>query len=243
MRYRRTHRGFTLIEIIVAVAIVAVLVTIAGGAVFRRMSSGEVVKCRTNLEELVKLGIKYSEDLGHQNLLPTSGMDDDEDTPEMDESEGWWLALAQELDSTVLPNKKKKMKLSVIFHCPSDKRRDVPRSGIMEADENTVSYVSWTDASEPQNQNPNSQIRIEGNKRLDNLPWLSDGVPQKGKSVNDYDSFRSMVVPALKRHNNTLLVAYASGQVRAFETAEMDTKELFKKINPDKLIPLRRKRK
>lgn len=245
MTYRRTHRGFTLIELIVVMAILGVLIGIAAPALIGYLNSGDVVKCRANLEEISKLGLKYGEDMGHRNLLPTSGMDDDEDTPEMNESEGWWYALALEMDSTVLPSKNKKMKLSTIFHCPGDQRKSVPASGLMEGDLQTVSYVSWTDGSEDKS-NPNSQIRTTGKKHLDNLPWLSDGIPQKGKSVIDLETFTKMVMPTIERHSDTVVVAYASGQVRAFKVNDPENanaKELFQRINPDKLIPLRNKRK
>lgn len=245
MKFSRTHRGFTLIELIVVVAILAVLMGIAAPTYFGYLGTGDVVKCRTNLEELAKLGVKYGQDMTHQNLLPTSGMDDDEDTPQIDESEGWWIALSQELDSTVLPaNKKGKIKISTIFHCPGDHRKEMTKGTVFEADERTVSYVSWTDGSEEKG-NPNSQIRTLGKKHLDNLPWLSDGIPVRKQSVNDLNSFRSMVLPTIERHNNTLLVAYASGQVRSFkvEDEKPDAKALFQKINPDKLIPSRNKYK
>lgn len=243
MRYRRTCKGFTLIELIVVIAIIGVLAGISAPVLFSYMDSGDVVKCRVNLEQLAKLGLKYGEDMAHQNLLPTSGMDDDEDTPEVNESDGWWVMLAQELDSTVMSGKGK-MKVASIFHCPGDRRHKVTDGALMEANVGTVSYVSWSDGSEDKN-NPHSQIRTLGKKHLDALPWLSDGIPQKGRSVIDLASFRKMVMPAVGRHRNTIMVAYASGVVKPFESKDEnpDAKELFQRINPDKLIPQQQKKK
>ena len=244
MKYSRSPKGFTLIELIVVIAILAVLMGIGVPAYMGFMDSGLVTKCRSNLEQLAKLGVRYGEDMIHPNLLPTSGMDDDEDTRDINESEGWWLTLAQELDSTVLPGGSRKMKVSTIFHCPGDNRRQVKDGALMEAGVNTFSYVSWTDGSEDRS-NPNSQIRTLGKKHLDTLPWLSDGNPVKSQSVNDYDSFVKMVTPALHRHRHTLLVAYASGIVRPYEVDEDEKnfKELFIRVNPDKTIPIRNNRK
>lgn len=242
---RRLRKGFTLIELIVVIAIIGVLVGIAAPQFFSFLNSGDIVKCRTNLEEISKLGLKYSEDVAHPNLLPTSGMDDDEETTAFRETDGWWLTLAQELDSTVLPaNRKRAMKISTIFHCPGDKRKSVPANGTMDAGVDTVSYVSWTDGSEDA-ENPYSQIRTTGKKHLDLLPWLSDGVPVKGRSVVDLATFNKMVMPALDRHKNTIMVAYASGAVQAYEVKDddQDAKKLFLRINPEKLIPLQRGKK
>ena len=241
MKVRCERRGFTLIELIVVIAILGVLIGISAPTIFSYLNAGDVVKCRANIEQLAKLGVKYGSDMGHRNLLPTSGMDDDEDTPGINESDGWWIMLAQELDSTVLPESKKgAMKVATIFHCPGDRRATVEDGMLMKATTKTVSYVSWSDGSEDPG-NPHSQIRTVGKKHMDNLPWLSDGEPVKRKSVVDFASFRKMVKPVLERHSNAILVAYASGVVQQYEVDNdggQNAKELFNKINPDKLIPM-----
>ncbi len=246
MKTRRKMKGFTLIELIVVVAILGVLVGISAPTMFSYLNAGDVVKCRANIEQLGKLGLKYASDVGHRNLLPTSGMDDDEDTPEMNEGDGWWLSVAQELDSTVLPSSRKDaMKVVNIFHCPGDRRATVEDGMLMPATLRTISYVSWSDGSEDPS-NPHSQIRTVGKKHLDNLPWLSDGEPVKRKSVVDYASFRKMVLPTVSRHSHAILVAYASGVVQQFDVDDeddVDGKALFNKINPDKLIPMKAKEK
>ncbi len=243
MKFRLSRRpaGFTLIELMVVIAILAALAAISMPMIASRMNAGDIAKCRANIEQLSVLGVKYSQDMAHSRLLPTSGMEDDEDTEFIDESEGWWLAIGQEMDEVVLPQKKgSKMVISEIFHCPGDARpaaastaKTTTSPGMIAADTSTVSYVSWTDASEDP-ENPNSCIRTTAKQRLDELPWLSDGVPVKGESVTDVASFRKMVRPAFERHGDTILVAYAGGSVRAVEVdpEEADAK-LFKRFAPE----------
>lgn len=230
----QTRRGFTLIEIMVVIAILATLVAVGTPAIYAHMNAGTEAKCRANLEQLSQLGTKYSQDMANRGTLPTSGMDDDEDTENMDESEGWWLSIAPELDAVVMPKKAgDRMKVSTIFHCPADNRVSIASSAsTFEADTKSVSYVSWTDASEDR-ENPNSPIKTTAKQNLDMLPWLSDGIPVKGESVTDSASFAKQVMPAAERHGGKILVAYASGVVKAVEIdEEADPKAVFKKMAP-----------
>lgn len=229
----RAKHGFTLIELMVVITILATLAAIAIPTMYAYMGMGDEAKCRSNLEQLGQLGTKYGQDISHRNLLPTSGMDDDEDTENIDESEGWWLTVAQELDDAVMPrDANSKMKISSIFHCPADKRTDIGDKAVFPADTNSVSYVSWTDASEDE-ENPNSCIRTTAKQNLDMLPWLSDGKPVAGESVTDVASFQKQVMSAAERHGGKVLVLYASGQVSVLKIEEeAEAAALFKKAAP-----------
>ena len=113
----RRAAGFTLIEIMVVIAIMVALASVAGTAIYSHMGAGDEAKCRAQLEQLIQIGTKYSQDIAHTGILPTSGMEDDEDTETVNESEGWWLSIAPELDAVVYPRTKGgKMKVSSIFH-------------------------------------------------------------------------------------------------------------------------------
>lgn len=232
--FSRSLRGFTLIEIMVVIAILAALMAIATPAIYAHMSAGTDAKCRANMEQLAQLGTKYAQDMANRGTLPTSGMDDDEDTETIDESEGWWLSLAQELDAVVLPKKAgDKMKVSTIFHCPADHRTEIDASAsTFAADCKSVSYVSWTDGSEDRI-NPNSPIKTTAKQNLDMLPWLSDGHPEKGVSVTDVATFTKQVLPAAERHNGKIFMTMASGVVKVVEIEEdVEAKALFRKLAP-----------
>lgn len=235
MKLWNTHHksGFTLIELLVVIAILAALAGIGIPAVMSQMGAGDEARCRANLEQLVQLGTKYSQDMTHRGLLPTSGMDDDEDTENINESDGWWLSIAPEMDSVVFPSTPTgKMKVSSIFHCPADTRANVNKDGVFPADTRTVSYVSWTDGTEDRD-NRNSCIRTTAKQNLDMLPWLSDGNPVKGKSVTDLESFTKMVMSARDRHNGKIIVAYASGVIKTIEIEEEETAEkVFMRMSP-----------
>ncbi len=230
----RRAAGFTLIELLVVIAILVTLASVAGTAIYSQMGVGDESKCRAQLEQLHQLGIKYSQDIAHSGLLPTSGMEDDEDTDTVVESDGWWISVAPELDAVVYPSQLGgKMKISSIFHCPADERADIGSDSTFAADERTVSYVSWTDASDDP-ENPNSCIRTTAKQNLDKLPWLSDGNPVKGESVTDLASFKKQVLPTAERHNGKVLVVYASGMVKAIEVEEdASAEKLFKQFAPD----------
>lgn len=237
------YPGFTLIEIIVVIAILAALIAISAPLLYNNLKAADVTACRSNIEQIYQLGTRYAKDMAHKNLLPVSGMDDDEDTPFVNETEGWWYATAAEMDTTVFPQKKgEKMKISSIFHCKSDTRANIT-DDMMTADIKNISYVSWTDGSEDR-KNPSSCIRLTAKQNLDTLPWLSDGVPVKNKSVTDLSSFSKMVMPAISRHKDTIIVLYASGVTKAFVCDQDDkASDLFKRIAPDMAAKAKGKKK
>ena len=52
--------------------------------------------------------------------------------------------------------------------------------------------------------------------------------------MTDLDSFKKQVLPAAERHNGKILVAYASGVVKAIEVEEdANAEKLFKKFAPE----------
>ncbi len=228
----RQQSGFTLIEIIVVIAIMAILAGVAYPLLTSRINAANITGCQNNVKQIVQYGMKYSDDMMHRNMLPTSGMDDDEDTKQFNEKAAWWYSIAPQMDQVVYPKRKGEvMQISTIFHCPGDNRAKVD-GDMMPGDAKHVSYVSWTDGSEDA-ENPNSCISFL-KQRLDELPWVSDGVPTLGQSVKNIADFKKMVLPALERHDSTIVVAYASGLIKAIELdpESEDIVGSYKKVAP-----------
>ncbi len=230
-----TRSGFTLIELMVVIVILAVVGSIAYVTIGGKAGAGEDQKCKENLSQLATLGQRYGEDRAHSTMLPTSGMDDDPDTESVIETHGWWIALAQmeESEAIVPTDPKAKIKLPGYFHCPRDQRSTVDPGKMFAADYKTVSYVSWTDGSEDP-ENPNSCIRTSAKQHLDSLPWLTDGNPEKSQSVHNLEGFTKMVMPAVGRHKGNIMVLYASGLVKAVPADEdMKPEDLFAAVAPE----------
>lgn len=238
--------GFTLIELIVVIAILGMLIGIAAPKLMSFLGSGQLERCRSNMVALMKDGMEYEKDMANRRTLPVSGMPDDEETEYADESEGWWISLsgnASAPDKAGMP-----VRVPARYHCPCDTRADVGEGEMFESSTKSVSYVSWTDDSDDP-ETPNSCIKVDKVKHLGDLPWLSDGVPQAGQSVRDVTSFRKLVpASSWERHNDTLVVGYANcSTVKAFKVDEDENAEkLFKRIAPalaDKATPKGKKRK
>ncbi len=220
-----------MIELIVVVAILAVLGGIAFPLIMQFRESGDLTKCQSNLRQLAAVGQKYGADFMHKDMLPVSGMEDDPDTF-MDESAGWWVSVAPEINGVEMPEKEgERLILPGIFHCPKDLRVKIDEQRGFLASPKSVSYVSWTDNSQD-DKAETSAIKLR-QQNLDTLPWLSDGLPVAKKSVQTPGDFRKMVWAVRDRHSGRVVVAYASGAVKTYDLKEFSSPdEAFRKIAP-----------
>ncbi|WFB34667.1 type II secretion system protein [Kiritimatiellota bacterium B12222] len=69
-KYRRLH-GFTLIEMLVVIAIIALLVTLLGGVTTRARNHSKKINCAGNLRQLGVVILSYATE--HEGWLPAQG--------------------------------------------------------------------------------------------------------------------------------------------------------------------------
>lgn len=223
--YDCPRKGFTLIEILVVISILAAIAAVAYPSYLRYTQNSERTICTSHLNELKHLGTQYSAD--HYGILPSSGMEDDPSTEEYDESLGWWIALAPYVfkgQTEFAPaSADEDPKLPGIFRCPSERKLAKYRPDeYVEAIPENISYASWTDNSaDPDSKG--SGIQTSRGQLLSTIPWLSDGVASRDKSVRTQADFDEYIQPIIERHNGYICVLFADGSIRSIEDPTFET--------------------
>jgi len=119
-RTRRVDRGFTLIEMLVVLALVAFLASLLSPALGRAKGKARTIACVGNLRQLGIAVRTYAEDrqgtLPAAELLPSQPVDAAHLLPRIAD------LLAPELGTTT-------QALSQVFRCPEDRRRRWEREG------------------------------------------------------------------------------------------------------------------
>ena len=107
-----THRAFTLIEVLVVIAVIALLVTILVPSLSKAREMARATVCRANMRNMAVATLMYVED--QALYLPSVGLS--HGSHQLDE-QGSWLRLLQRYSGTDL-----------LYRCPSDRSPyfDVP---------------------------------------------------------------------------------------------------------------------
>lgn len=217
-------KGFTLIEILVVIAIIALLAGISYTVFSHATETAAKTRCTDNLHRLSDWGKEFSAQNGGK--LPSSGMKDSLLSAKA--CRNWWDALAPIVNANqpdLLPlTSKDPNQLPDNFRCKNDRHLDLdnPEAATQIAGPDTVSYTSWLD------NNKGRPMNVARGQALRGVPWLSDGNPIDGRSVITAQDFEEIVVPAMDRHQGTIMVLYADGQIKAVEDAT------YEKIKPSK---------
>lgn len=206
-------KGFTLIEVLVVIAILALLAGVSYTVYSHATETAARTRCTDNLHRLSDWGKEFAAQNGGK--LPSSGMKDS--LLSARECRNWWDALAPivnagQPDLIPLTNKEPNM-LPDTFRCKNDKHLviDNPDAPNQPANPDTISYTSWLD------NNKGRPMNVARGQALRGKPWLSDGHPIDGRSVITAQDFDEIVVPAQERHQGTIMVLYADGRITPVE--------------------------
>ncbi len=229
MKARTLHtlrKGFTLIEVLVVIAIVCVLGGVSYTVYGKASSSSEITSCTQNLRRMSDWGREFSAQNGGK--LPSSGMKDSLLSKRM--CRNWWDALAPIVNAEdkdlLAKDDKSPHELPNAFRCKADRGLVLsdPNLDTHPATPDTISYTSWLDNTKGRPMNVNRGSALHGK------PWLSDGDPIDGRSVVTQEDFDAIITnEVLERHNGSIMVLYADGQIKQVEDATYDTIKKDKK--------------
>lgn len=216
-------KGFTLIEVLVVIAIIALLAGVSYSIYSHATETAARTRCTDNLRRISDWGKEFAGQNGGK--LPSSGMKDS--LLSARECRNWWDALAPivnaEQPDLIARNDKEPNMLPDTFRCTSDKRPEIlaAEDTNLPAGPDTISYTSWLDNRKGRPMN------VARGQALRGKPWISDGIPIDGRSVITEQDFEEIVVPALERHQGGIMVLYADGKISPVEdpTFEKVTKD------------------
>lgn len=215
---KQRAKGFTLIEILVVIAIIILLAGISFTVFSNSSATADRTRCIDNLHRLLDYGREFASRNG--GMLPSSGMKSAILPPR--ECKNWWDALAPIVNEgqpeNIARNNRELHLLPSTFRCPADQHLVVenPEDPVIPAAPESISYTSWLDNAKGRPMN------VARGSALRGKPWLSDGKPIDGRSVISSRDFDEIVAPVVERHQGAVMVLYADGKIVPIEEASYE---------------------
>ena len=165
-------KGFTLIEVLVVIAIIALLAGVSYSIYSHATETAARTRCTDNLRRISDWGKEFAGQNGGK--LPSSGMKDSLLTAR--ECRNWWDALAPivnaEQPDLIARNDKEPNMLPDTFRCKNDNRPEIlaAEDSILPASPDTISYTSWLDNRKGRPMNVARGQALRGRKSW-SRPW------------------------------------------------------------------------
>ena len=224
IHYRRRAQGFTLVELLVTIAIIAVLAALSMSVYNKMSSKGREVGSVSNMKQLSLAAVSYATELSE--FMPATYWGDPEDGNAGKQS--WVQAIAPYVYSTY-EGTDNEGKSDGIFRDPtSPEGRQYDSSEFRPHRWSEIGYMTWSNGTDTKEHS--HRIMLTRTNDVSRQPWLSPtltgaGVGASGSVYNE-GVFNSRILLASERYRNGMPVCFCNGSIRLFKNLE------YAKIQP-----------
>ncbi len=210
-------RGFTLVELLVVISIIAALAALSFTVVTRMMAKSRTVTSVNNLKQLYIGAESFAGD--HHGIFPATYWGDPDDNQAGKQI--WWQAL-----SPYVYNREDPRKLDGTFRDKADPRvRAISDGEERWGKWKEVSYMPWVNGTVG-NTNPVQGISVTRTKQIGGQPYLSTALNTGSMGVWNEAQYNRFVVPSAEWRDNTIVVLYCDGAVQVIKNPT------FEKVAP-----------